>query len=287
MKSKAKAIALLVPSAFHLPAHAFSPLTTTYESYKTYHLDPLTDEFETEALDVLPDATRSKATESMEYWAQHYADARKRLHGMSPMADAAEFDRTHPSHTENWIHYRRALLALVPHHDRQHSADADDGFHWPKHAKTASWSDYSEMVAGLASPAVDVGPSDSSEKKGMFDVISLYNRMWLFSMYVFHHCTSHHSISHTWCSVYTFNAFAKGDVHEKQSKANAFWQATYREEKMKEHMHAIEEEAEESPQYRFNEHSHFDTWGHYKHDYIDSLPPQKSIEQELEGTCSL
>ena len=79
----------------------------------------------------------------------------------------------------------------------------------------------------------------------------------------------------------------KGDVHEKQSKANAFWQATYREEKMKEHIHAVEVEAEESPQYRFNEHSHFDTWGHYKHDYIDSLPPQKSIEQELEGTCYL
>ena len=168
MKSKAKAIALLVLSAFHLPAHAFSPLTTTYESYKTYHLDPLTDEFETEALldDVLPDATRSKATESMEYWAQHYADARERLHGMSPMADAAEFDRTHPSHTENWIHYRKALEALVSHHDRQHSAN-DDGFHWPKHAKTASWSDYSEMVAGLASPAVDVGGSNS-EKKGTF-----------------------------------------------------------------------------------------------------------------------
>ena len=88
-------------------------------------------------------------------------------------------------------------------------------------------------------------------------------------------------------SVRTFYPFAKADVHEKQSKANAFWQATYREEKMKEHMHAVEEEAEESPQYRFNEQSHFDTWGHYKHDYIDSLPPQKSIEQELEGTCSL
>lgn len=82
------------------------------------------------------------------------------------------------------------------------------------------------------------------------------------------------------------NPPVKDDVHEKQSKANAFWQATYREEKMREHMHAVEEEADESPQYRFNQHSHFDTWGHYKHDYIDSLPPQKSIEQELEGTCS-
>ena len=92
---------------------------------------------------------------------------------------------------------------------------------------------------------------------------------------------------HTCVSLHSFNPFAKGDAHEKQSKANAFWQATYREEKMKEHMHAVEEEAEESPQYRFNEHSHFDTWGHYKHDYIDSLSPQKSIEQELEGTCSL
>ena len=79
------------------------------------------------------------------------------------------------------------------------------------------------------------------------------------------------------------NPLAKDDIREKQSKANAFWQAKYRDEKMRERMHAIEEEAEESPQYRFNEHSHFDTWKHYKHDYIDSLPPQKSIEQELEG----
>lgn len=149
--------------------HAFSPLTTTYESYKTYHLDPLTDEFETEALDVLPDATRSKASGSMEYWTQQCADARKRLHGMRPMADAREFDRTHPSHTENWIHYRKALEALVPHHD-QHPKD--DGFHWPKHARTASWADYSEMVAGLASPAVDV-TSSGSEEKGTIDACML------------------------------------------------------------------------------------------------------------------
>lgn len=166
MKSKPQTIAILVLSTFHLPVHAFSPLTTTYESYKTYHLDPLTDEFETEALDVLPDATRSKASGSMEYWTQHHADARERLRGLSPMADAAEFDRTRPSHTENWIHYRKALEALVPHYDRQHSVDNDDGFHWPKHAKTASWSDYSEMVAGLASPAVEVGSSKS--EKGRF-----------------------------------------------------------------------------------------------------------------------
>lgn len=101
--------------------------------------------------------------------------------------------------------------------------------------------------------------------------------------------TSPFNITHTHTHILCirFNPSVKGDVHEKQSKANAFWQATYREEKMKEHIHAVEEEAEESPQYRFNEHSHFDTWGHYKHDYIDSLPPQKSIERELEGTCSL
>ena len=55
---------------------------------------------------------------------------------------------------------------------------------------------------------------------------------------------------------------------------------------MREHMHSIEGGGEESLQYRFNEYSHFDTWGHYKHDFIDSLPPPKSIEQELEGTCS-
>ena len=72
-------------------------------------------------------------------------------------------------------------------------------------------------------------------------------------------------------------------MNEKQSKADAFWQAKYVEEKEREHMHAIKEEAEESPQYRFSKHSHFDSWDHYKHDYIDSLPPHKSIEQELEG----
>lgn len=74
-------------------------------------------------------------------------------------------------------------------------------------------------------------------------------------------------------------------MNEKQSKAGAFWQAKYVEEKEREHtsMHAIEEEAEESPQYRFNKHSHFDSWDHYKHDYIDSLSPHKTIEQELEG----
>ena len=72
-------------------------------------------------------------------------------------------------------------------------------------------------------------------------------------------------------------------MNEKQSKADAFWQAKYVEEKKREHMHAIEEEAEGSPQYRFGKHSHFDSWDHDKHDYIDSLPPHKSIEQELEG----
>ena len=75
----------------------------------------------------------------------------------------------------------------------------------------------------------------------------------------------------------------KENMNEKQSKAGAFWQAKYVEEKEREHMHAIEEEAEESPQYRFSEHSHFDSWDHYKHDYIDSLSPHISIEQELEG----
>ena len=89
------------------------------------------------------------------------------------------------------------------------------------------------------------------------------------------------------CVIFSsFASSAKGNTKEKQSKAYAFWQAKYREEKMREHMHSIEGGGEESLQYRFNEHSHFDTWGHYKHDFIDSLPPQKSIEQELEGTCS-
>jgi hypothetical protein len=226
-------------SAFHPIVRAFSPLaSTTYESYQTYHLDPLTDEFETEAPDLLPDATRSKASDSMEYWNQQFADARERLRGMTPLADAAEFDRTHPSHAENWIHYRKALEALAPHHRNRHSAD--DRFHWPKHVRVTSWEDYSEMVAALACPAVDA--TSSRGEKGT----------------------------------------TKGNTKEKQSKANAFWQAKYREEKMREHMHSIEGEAEESPQYRFNEHSHYDTWGHYKHDFIDSLPPPKSIEQELE-----
>jgi len=154
-------------SAFHPIVRAFSPLaSTTYESYQTYHLDPLTDEFETEAPDLLPDATRSKASDSMEYWNQQFADARERLRGMTPLADAAEFDRTHPSHAENWIHYRKALEALVPHHRNRHSAD--DKFHWPKHVRVTSWEDYSEMVAALAWPAVDATSSRSEKGTSTF-----------------------------------------------------------------------------------------------------------------------
>ena len=164
MRNEARAILGLVLSTLH-PSRAFSPLATTFESYKAYHLDPLTDEFETEteALE-LPDATRSKASASTEYWTRQCADARERLRDMSPMADAAQFDRHHPSHSESWIHYRRALEALVPHHD--HDRADDDRFHWPKHAAATSWADYFEMVAGLASPAL--GVDDEKDKKGTF-----------------------------------------------------------------------------------------------------------------------
>ena len=160
MRNEAHIILVLILSTLH-PSRAFSPLATTFESYKAYHLDPLTDEFETEALE-LPDATRSRASASTEYWTRQSAEARERLRGMSPMADAAQFDRHHPSHSESWIHYRRALEALVPHHDH----GDDDRFHWPRHAAATSWADYSEMVAGLASPAL--GVDDERDKKGTF-----------------------------------------------------------------------------------------------------------------------
>ena len=88
------------------------------------------------------------------------------------------------------------------------------------------------------------------------------------------------------CSFRITHLPVKENMNEKQSKADAFWQAKYVEEKEREHKHATEEEAEQSsPQYRFSKHSHFDSWDHYKHDYIDSLPPHQSIEQELEGEC--
>ena len=147
-------------------SHSHSRLNgcvSTWSDYQSEHLDSLIDagvgvEVDLVPFDVLPDATLSKAANSRAYWLSNVKEDKAKLRSMKPQADVAEW--SHPATpTENWIHYRQALEALVPH--RVHRSG--DAFHWPKHASFASWSDYREMLGGLAMPEVDL-----DEKQGTY-----------------------------------------------------------------------------------------------------------------------
>lgn len=135
---------------------------TTWSDYQQQHLDSLSTDYASVDLvpfDVLPDATLSKATNARAYWKELVKSSKANLHSMKAQEDVNEWSRHAPGHTENWVHYKNALDALIPHH--QHSTT--DAFHWPKHASSASWSDYKEMVGGLAMPEVDL-----DKKQGTF-----------------------------------------------------------------------------------------------------------------------
>ena len=130
---------------------------TTWSDYQSQHLDSLLDaglgiDADLVPFSALPDATLSKAANSRAYWTNKVRDDKTKLRRMKSQPDAREW--SHPATpTENWIHYRQALEALVPR--RVHSS-GDDGFRWPMHAKLASWSDYGKMVGGLTTPEVDL-----------------------------------------------------------------------------------------------------------------------------------
>lgn len=129
---------------------------TTWSDYQSQHLDSLLDtgvgiDVDLVPFDVPPDATLSKAANSRAYWSSKVRDDKTRLRSMKSQPDVKEW--SHPSTpTENWIHYRQALEALVPH--KGHAED--DGFHWPKHASLANWEDYREALGGLSMPEVDL-----------------------------------------------------------------------------------------------------------------------------------
>ena len=75
---------------------------------------------------------------------------------------------------------------------------------------------------------------------------------------------------------------AEKEKNEKRSKADAYWLAKYEDDKEKQ-LHSTKVTQVETSSSNSND-VNFDTWDHYKHDFIENIPPQKSpIEQELEG----